>query len=149
MRDSFDAGFEIVVGLEGAPTNDPADPGGYTKYGIAQKYNPDIDVRLLTLEVAKNLYLKRYWIPAGCDAAGFPLDICLFDGQVNPQDDKSLPGKGNAELMALAPENWQDFLLLRANRYLRCSAPKYVSGHIARIVRLHHNIKGLTGHKIL
>ncbi len=147
MRTSFDAAFKMVVGIEGAPTCDPADPGGYTKYGIAQKYNPDVDVRNLTLSGAKALYLKRYWLPAGCDDAPFPMDICLFDGQVNPQDDKSLPGSGNGELLAQHPECWQDFLLMRAERYMRCSKPKYVDGHIARVIRLYEGIRELIGKK--
>ena len=32
MRESFDKAFEITIGLEGKPTNDPRDPGGL-RYG--------------------------------------------------------------------------------------------------------------------
>ena len=78
MRESFDKAFELTIGLEGKPSNDPRDPGGFTIWGLAKKYHPEIDANT-TLEYAKEVYLKQYWIPAGCDAAPYPMDICLFD----------------------------------------------------------------------
>jgi lysozyme family protein len=142
MRSSFDNAFKIVIGLEGAPTNDPDDPGGYTRWGLASRYNPTVNEHT-TLDEAKSIYLNKYWIPAGCDTAPFPMDICLFDARVNPQDDPSLPGGSMQELLNLHPENWQDYLIFRMQRYKRCSKPKYVNGHINRILKLHAEIKGL------
>ena len=142
MRQNFNSAFEIVIGLEGAPTNDPDDPGGYTIWGLSSKYNPGVDENT-TLEQAKDVYLFKYWVPAGCDTAPFPLDICLFDAKVNPQNDPSLPGGSMQELLNLHPENWQDYLIFRMQRYKRCSKPKYVNGHINRVLKLHAAIKGL------
>lgn len=143
MRESFNKAFEIVVGLEGGYSNDPNDPGGETKYGISKRYNPDVDVKNLTLDQAKEIYLKRYWMPFGCDKRPFPLDICLFDGAVNPQDDKHLPGKGNNEILQLNPENWQEFLMWRMVRYMENSKPGFVKGHIFRVLNLYKKIKAL------
>lgn len=50
-----------VMAREGAPTNDPLDTGGRTKYGISETSNPeawaDGDV---TSDEARTLYLKKY-----------------------------------------------------------------------------------------
>lgn len=136
MRSSFDKAFEIIIGLEGKETNDPDDPGGFTRYGIAQKYNPEINVSQLTLDKAKEIYLLKYWIPSGCDSADYPFDICLFDGAVNPQ------GQGNKEILPC--DNWQEFLIKRMVRYMKKSHIKYVKGHIFRVLRLYETLKHLT-----
>jgi hypothetical protein len=147
MRDSFEAAFNIVIGLEGGPTDDPDDPGGFTIWGLSSRYNPTAR-RDMPMEEAKTIYLFKYWAPAGCDTAPFPLDICLFDSKVNPQDDPSLPGGSMQELMMLHPENWQDYLFFRMQRYRRCSKPKYVNGHINRILILHQKIKEIKSWRI-
>ncbi len=145
MRSSFPIGCSLTLNLEGndAYTDDPNDPGGPTKYGIAGKYHPGLDIKNLTLEQARDIYLKEYWIPAGCDEAPFPLDICLFDSQVNPQNDPKLPGGGNQEILNMKPDNWQDYNIMRMERYMRCSKPKYVKGHIFRVLKLSAEIKML------
>ena len=142
MRQSFDKAFEIVVGLEGHISDDPRDPGGFTVWGLSSRFNPGV-TRDTTLEEAMDLYLYKYWIPAGCDEQPFPMDLCLFDSQVNPQNDPKLPGGGNQEIMNLNPENWQDYCILRMQRYMRCSKDIYVKGHIFRVLRLVQQIKEL------
>jgi hypothetical protein len=140
VRSSFDRAFEIVVGLEGAPV---IDEGGLTVWGLAQKYNPEVTLHM-PIEKAKEIYLKRYWLPAGCDDAPFPMDICLFDSQVNPQNDPKMPGGGNREIMLQLPDNWQEYNLLRMIRYMHNSKPKYVLGHIQRVLRLSETIRGMS-----
>jgi lysozyme family protein len=134
LRESFDKGFSIVIGLEGKPTDDPRDPGGFTIFGLAQRYNPGVN-RSTTLEQAKEIYLNKYWIPAGCDEAPYPMDICLFDSRVNPQSG------GNKELLKQNPENWQEFLLLRMVRYMNLSKEIYKKGHLFRVLRLFQQIR--------
>jgi lysozyme family protein len=46
---------------EGDYSNDPDDPGGETKYGIAKKYHPTVDVKNLTKEGAVAIYKAEYW----------------------------------------------------------------------------------------
>ena len=142
MRDSFDKAFKITIGLEGKPSNDPDDPGGYTIWGLSSRFNREVTPRM-TLEQAKDVYLNKYWIPAGCDDAPFPMDIALFDSQVNPQNDPKLPGVGNQEILNMKPENWQEYMIFRMQRYMRCSKEKYVKGHIFRVLRLCKQIKEL------
>lgn len=135
MRENFDIAFQLTIGLEGKPSSDPRDPGKFTIWGLSSVYHPEVTEHT-TREYAKQVYLEQYWIPQGCDAAPFPWDVCLFDSAVNPQNDPRLPYAGNRELMALGPENWQDYQLLRQERYLRRSKPEFVNGHIKRVVRL-------------
>lgn len=141
MKENFPKAFELTVGLEGNYSDDPLDPGGKTRYGISQVYNPEVDVKNLTLEKAKDIYYRKYWIPAGCNDVPFPMDICLFDSQVNPQNDPRLPGGGNQEILNMKPENWQEYMIFRMQRYMRCSKPIYVKGHIFRVLRLCEKIK--------
>ena len=133
MRLSFNKGFVLIIGLEGKPTNDPRDPGKFTIWGLSQVFNPEVNEDT-TIEQAKEIYLNKYWIPAGCDESPYPMDICLFDGAVNPQKG------GNKELMNQKPENWQEFLLLRMVRYMEHSKEIYVKGHVFRVLRLFQKI---------
>jgi len=142
MRESFDKAFEITIGLEGKPSWDSRDPGGFTIWGLASRYNPEVSPAT-TLEDAKKIYLERYWIPAGCDDVSYPMDICLFDSQVNPQNDPKWNYGGNKEIINLHPENWQEYMILRMVRYMRNSKECYVKGHIFRVLRLYQKIKDI------
>ena len=53
-RELFERAIEIVLAHEGETyTDHPNDHGGPTKYGIAQRWNPDVNVRELTRAQAK------------------------------------------------------------------------------------------------
>lgn len=39
------------------------DTGGYTKWGISQKAFPDLDIKNLTMEQAREIYQRNYWEP--------------------------------------------------------------------------------------
>lgn len=60
-----------------------ADPGGVTKFGFAQQYNPDIDVRTLTDEQARARADERYWRPARCYEFPPGLALMHFDCAFN------------------------------------------------------------------
>ncbi len=55
--------FDRLIAREGGAkvVNDPADPGGLTKFGISQKAFPSLDIRNLTYDQAKELYKKIYF----------------------------------------------------------------------------------------
>jgi len=143
MRENFNKGLDIVLGLESrTTTNDPKDPGGLTVWGLSKKYNPEVYDGMPESEI-EELYYRKYWKASGCDEAPFPLDICLFDGAVNPQDDKKLPGAGNKEILLQKPNDWKDFLFLRMVRYMKNSQRVYVLGHIQRIIKLYEQILSL------
>lgn len=59
--DKFQKAALHVLQLEGDYSNDPYDYGGETKYGIAKKYYPDLDIKNLTLEQALQIYKRDYW----------------------------------------------------------------------------------------
>ena len=63
--------------------NDPVDTGGETKFGVAQKHNPDINVRTLTWAQAQQVYYDKYWLVGKNDKLPFRLAIIHFDGCVN------------------------------------------------------------------
>ena len=148
MRENFDTAFQLTIGLEGKMSCDPNDPGGFTIWGLAKRYHPEVNTDT-PIEYAKKVYLEQYWIPAGCDNAPFPWDICLFDSAVNPQNDPKLPYAGNRELMELGPENWQEYQCLRMERYMRRSNDRYVKGHIFRVLKLNESIRSLVREKRL
>lgn len=80
---NFDAAFAKIIGVEGGYTNDPLDLGGETKFGISKRAHPDVDIKNLTIEAAKAIYLKDYWLKLGCDGLPAPLDLFVFDAGVN------------------------------------------------------------------
>jgi len=50
--------------------NDPADPGGATKYGIDQRSHPNVNIKALTLNKAKAIYQVEAWDK--CHAEALP-----------------------------------------------------------------------------
>lgn len=75
--------FAIVVEEEGAYVNDPADPGGETKYGISKREYPNLDIAQLTLAQAQEIYQRDYWNALDCDAYPWEMALVLFDCGVN------------------------------------------------------------------
>jgi lysozyme family protein len=63
--------------------NDPADPGGETKFGIAKNSNPTVDIKALTFSEARDIYYARYWVPGLCDKLSTRLALLHFDGCIN------------------------------------------------------------------
>jgi lysozyme family protein len=57
----FETAANDVLQNEGGLSVDPNDPGGTTKYGIAQRWHPNIDVRALTPRQAAEIYRSEYW----------------------------------------------------------------------------------------
>ena len=58
---NFNEIIEKVLEHEGGYVNDPTDLGGETKYGITKRFYPDVDIKNLTIEQAKEIYKKDYW----------------------------------------------------------------------------------------
>ncbi len=65
-------------------TDDPDDSGGLTKYGISQRSYPNLDIRNLTEEQAKEVYKRDYWDKVkGDDIANQEVAGNIFDTAVN------------------------------------------------------------------
>jgi lysozyme family protein len=54
-----------------------------TKFGISAKSYPTLDIKALTLDEARAIYLRDYWGPAGCDILPEALRFPTFDLAVN------------------------------------------------------------------
>jgi lysozyme family protein len=76
--------IEKTIQLEGGYVNNPADPGGETKYGISKKYHPTVDIANLTINEAIIIYQKEYWLKLNLDRFNFlPFRWKIFDIAVN------------------------------------------------------------------
>lgn len=80
---NFDKAFQIVIGHEGSYVDHPNDPGGETKYGISKRSYPNVDIKNLTLDQAKAIYLKDFWNRLKCDEMPDIVRYPLFDAAVN------------------------------------------------------------------
>lgn len=80
---NFDQAFEVLLKHEGGYAADHRDPGGETKFGISKRSYPGEDIAGMTIERAKQIYLRDYWGPAGCDAVPDALKLQLFDTTVH------------------------------------------------------------------
>ena len=58
MKTTFDKIIEVVLEHEGGYVNDPDDAGGETKYGIAKRWYPSVDIKNLTKEQAKKYIIQ-------------------------------------------------------------------------------------------
>ena len=65
-RERFESLIGMVLAHEGGYVNDPVDPGGATKYGISQQAYPQLDIQALTVEQAKDIYYRDWWLKLRC-----------------------------------------------------------------------------------
>jgi lysozyme family protein len=80
---NFDQAFDRLFGNEGGYVDNPADPGGETNYGISKRSYPDVDIKNLTRDGAKAIYLRDFWNPLKADALDDGLIFQVFDFAVN------------------------------------------------------------------
>ena len=83
MLISFNDIIEKVLEHEGGYVNDPNDLGGETNFGITKRFYPDVDIKNLTKEDAKQIYYKDYWKKNSCDKMPDQLKHIYFDMCVN------------------------------------------------------------------
>jgi len=81
--EDFNKAFHIVMMAEGGYVNDPHDPGGQTRFGVSKRAYPDLDIRNLTWEQAREIYHRDYWKRIRGDSLPWPLNVILFDAAVN------------------------------------------------------------------
>jgi lysozyme family protein len=91
----FEFAFWMVIGHEGKLSLNPRDDGNWTggrqgvgelkgtKFGISAASYPHLDIRNLTLEEAKAIYLRDYWGKGKCEQLPPPLALLYFDACVN------------------------------------------------------------------
>lgn len=86
---SFRAAFDFIImnpEIEGGGkfTDDPDDAGGKTRYGIAQNFNPDVDVENLDEQGACDWYEANVWKKSSCDKMPYAMGLALFNAVINP-----------------------------------------------------------------
>lgn len=79
----FDQAVRSVLKHEGGYVNDPADPGGETKYGITKRSYPALDIACLTVGDAIAIYRRDYWDRIHGDELPSGLAYFLLDTAVN------------------------------------------------------------------
>jgi lysozyme family protein len=88
----FDACMPFIFKAEGGFSDNPADPGGATNFGItlatlkSYEGNPNLtaqDVKDLTPATAREIYRSNYWNRMQCGSLPDGLDLEIFDFGVN------------------------------------------------------------------
>lgn len=86
VNSHFDKCFDLLMHHEGGYTNNPADPGGETNYGITKKVAVDFgyvgEMKSLDVGTAKDIYKHLYWNQL-YDQLPFIVAFNLFDAGVN------------------------------------------------------------------
>jgi lysozyme family protein len=92
---NFDQAFERLIGHEGEFTDARNDPGNWTggrirvgelkgtKYGIAANTYPDLDIKNLTLDDARRIYFRDWWLKIGADEIDGAIVFQMWDFAVN------------------------------------------------------------------
>ena len=80
---NFDIAFGRLVDHEGGYTPGVGDPGGETKFGISKRAYPSIDIKSLTRDQARTIYLADFWNRINANALYDGVAFQLFDFAVN------------------------------------------------------------------
>lgn len=91
----FDTAFDRLIGQEGKFSAGPNDPGNWTggrvgvgqckgtNFGIAANTYPDLDIKGLTLDQAKEIYRRDWWQKIGADEIDGAIVYQMWDFAVN------------------------------------------------------------------
>ena len=80
---TFEIVIDRVLGHEGGYVNDPNDPGGETKWGISARSYPHVNIKDLTREGAKGIYLRDFWQELNGDRLYAGVAYQLLDFAIN------------------------------------------------------------------
>lgn len=84
---NFDIAFDRLMIHEGGYSDNPADNGGKTRYGVTERvargHGYVGDMRQLPLSFAKTIYRKSYWDSIRADELPDALRFDTFDAAVN------------------------------------------------------------------
>jgi lysozyme family protein len=92
---AFEKSFSRLISHEGGFSDDPKDPGNWTggrvnvgelkgtKFGIAANTYPDLDIKNLTLDQAKAIYYRDWWLKIGADEIDGAIVFQMWDFAVN------------------------------------------------------------------
>jgi lysozyme family protein len=89
---NFQACLSFTLKEEGGFSDDPADPGGATNYGITlatyQEFEGNralgvADIQNIAMPTVRQIYTAMYWNRMRCDALPAGIDLMVFDEGVN------------------------------------------------------------------
>lgn len=84
---NLEQSIKHLLGNEGGYSNNPADPGGETMYGVtlrvARAYGYTGTMKDLPWRTAMDIYTKNYWAPIKADQLPDALRFHVFDAAVN------------------------------------------------------------------
>jgi lysozyme family protein len=95
MNAEYVKAFDRVIGHEGLFQNEPGDRGNWTggeiqkgilrgtKFGISARTYPNLDIFNLTVEQAKDIYYKDWWLKLEMDLFQPALSYQMFDAAIN------------------------------------------------------------------
>lgn len=162
MEPTFEIAFERLIGHEGKFTNDTKDRGNWTsgvigkgtckgtKFGISAMTYPDLDIKNLTLDQAKDIYKRDWWDKLNANQIHASIVFQVWDFAINSgmgtakrklQQAVGVTDDGNigpATIKAIQAMNHKDIILqLNALRlqYLTSLStfPTYGAGWVNRV----------------
>ena len=74
---------DLIIELEGGLVDHPSDPGGVTKYGISQRAYPHLDIPNLTVDEAREIYVRDYITPVMKVVLSERMQAMVSDAAVN------------------------------------------------------------------
>jgi len=84
MENKFEILFKYILLVEGGYSNHKNDRGGKTKYGITQAVAKNYGIEDLTIEQAKEIYYKKYYLKNKLDKVdNVKIALSIFDFVVN------------------------------------------------------------------
>ena len=91
---NFDTAFQKLLGIEGDYSDHPADPGGKTRWGVTEAVAREVgyrgDMRDLPVDLAKRIYLEKFWTPIKAEELPAGIRYTVFDGAVNSGPEQSI-----------------------------------------------------------
>jgi lysozyme family protein len=139
MKNNFNDCVNRVLKDEGGYSNDPADSGGATNFGITQR-EVSQDVRTLTVDDAKSIYRNKYWNALNCDSLSSGVDYTVFDYGVNSglgRPRKALQRfKSKVGVDLINAINNERTAFLQALAATRTKDQKFLRGWLARVKRV-------------
>lgn len=87
---NFDTAFDRLMGHEGGYVNRADDPGGETNWGISKRSYPNEDIKNLTREQAKVIYLRDFWTRGQMDQMDPAIAFQVFDCAVHSGIDTAI-----------------------------------------------------------
>lgn len=136
---NFERAHQFVASVEGGYAARDGKSGAPVNYGVNQAANPDVDVKSLTPDTAKQILHDRYWVPSGAAGISDPaLATVVYDTAVNM-------GTGMAKAMLKASGgDVEKFLDAREKRYRAIGGPD-LPGWLDRNEQLRAMVSGGSG----